>query len=419
MMWSILLFLLGICAGGFVNLAIYRFAWNRRWISPWSGSPTDVDPRNWLDRLPIVGWLRLRRETEYHGRGFWIRPLLLECSIGFATVWFYDAAYGGLLYPNWLPLPGSEVLHGQINPHLVLFGVLIACTFVDFDEKTIPDELTVPGTLFALIYLSLMPSGLLPDALIAFRQPIQSTPLWLSPHGALWPSLEAGTITGLLAAMAAWGTWGFALLHKTCTLRKGLFKGVTYMLVSSYRRGSWIWMLPVFMVGCLFITIAWWRGGDFWLATLTSLAGIVFGGGMIWLVRVVGTVALQQEAMGFGDVTLMAMIGALLGWQSTVIIFFLAPAAAVLIAVAQYLTTVKHQIAFGPYLALAAVGLVCGWSQVWFVYVRHYFALGWLLPTVTVLSLFGMGAMLWVWRLLRDTIWPIQEYAVATRSDTE
>ena len=41
------------------------------------------------------------------------------------------------------------------------------------------------------------------------------------------------------------------------------------------------------------------------------------------VVRVLGSQVLRREAMGFGDVTLMAMIGAFLGWQAAVLTFFL------------------------------------------------------------------------------------------------
>ena len=52
-----------------------------------------------------------------------------------------------------------------------------------------------------------------------------------------------------------------------------------------------------------------------------SAAGLTLGRSGSWSVLVL----LRREAMGFGDVTLMAMIGAFLGWQAAVLTFFLAP----------------------------------------------------------------------------------------------
>jgi hypothetical protein len=63
-------FVLGTCVGGAVNLAIYRLAWHPRPISPWSWPDPSAPPRRIWDRLPIVGWLGLRREASLHGAGF-------------------------------------------------------------------------------------------------------------------------------------------------------------------------------------------------------------------------------------------------------------------------------------------------------------------------------------------------------------
>lgn len=410
------LIILGAFAGSLVNWATYELAWDRRWISPWSRVPPDVAPRRWFDCLPIIGWWRLRREFKHHGRGFWIRPMFLEIFTGVAFGWYFTQAADGLLYPDWLPVASTAAVHAQIIGHLTLFCFLLACTTIDLDEQTIPDELTVPGTLAALIYVSLVPSALLPNVEFTGAQAPLATSLWLVEPSRLWPSLRAGTITGLLCATFAWAAWTFALLHKTCTLRHGWNKAVRYMIVSIFRRRSWLWMGPTFVVGAAVIGFNWWRGGDYWLATLTSLGGMIFGGGMVWIVRAAGTWALRQEAMGFGDVTLMAMLGALLGWQATIIIFFLAPVAALIIAVAQLFYNGRHALAFGPYLALATVLLVVGWSQIWFHDVRHYFELGWLLPSITLVSVVGMGLLLWIWRTVRDALWHVSARAGETAS---
>ena len=59
----------------------------------------------------------------------------------------------------------------------------------------------------------------------------------------------------------------------------------------------------------------------FWVGVL----GLVVGVGLTQFVRKSAGFVLRREAMGFGDVTLMGMIGAFLGWQAAVLTFFLAP----------------------------------------------------------------------------------------------
>jgi len=114
-------------------------------------------------------------------------------------------------------------------------------------------------------------------------------------------------------------------------------------------------------------------------------------------VRIVAGVAMGQEAMGFGDVTLMAMIGAFLGWQAAVAAFFLAPLAAIAIVLVQFLITRQSAVPFGPYLCLGAVLAVLGWDQVWNRSLSSYAELGGLVVIVLVVALVAMAAMLSIW----------------------
>jgi hypothetical protein len=90
----------------------------------------------------------------------------------------------------------------------------------------------------------------------------------------------------------------------------------------------------------------------------------------------------------------MAMIGVFLGWQSTLIVFFLAPFAALLIGLIQLMTVRRTDIAFGPYLALASVLLVIAWEPVWELRARNFFQLGWFIPLLVGCCLLLMGLLL-------------------------
>src|SRR5690606_31814545 len=126
---------------------------------------------------------------------------------------------------------------------------------------------------------------------------------------------------------------------------------------------------------CLFLAgptvgaiIGWVVAGDVITpdshAALRVLAGVLLGyligGGIVWAMRVFGTLTFGREAMGLGDVHLMAAVGAAIGWLDTTLAFFVAPffgitAYVVMVALAK----VPHSATrMNPYRAYLAGGSV-------------------------------------------------------------
>jgi leader peptidase (prepilin peptidase)/N-methyltransferase len=87
--------------------------------------------------------------------------------------------------------------------------------------------------------------------------------------------------------------------------------------------------------------------------------------------------------MGFGDVMLVAMIGSFLGWQASLIVFFLAPACAMVVVLISLCFHRTREIPYGPYLALGTLLLLFGWQSIWPI-AEPIFGLGPLLPFVGV-----------------------------------
>ncbi len=103
-----------------------------------------------------------------------------------------------------------------------------------------------------------------------------------------------------------------------------------------------------------------------WYPVVDSFLGILIGGGIIFLIGYLFDLVYfkmlkkppiqgETESMGGGDVKLLAMIGAFLGWKSALITFFLAPFLGIAVGLVNLLAKKDHTIPYGPFLSLAAI----------------------------------------------------------------
>jgi leader peptidase (prepilin peptidase)/N-methyltransferase len=89
-----------------------------------------------------------------------------------------------------------------------------------------------------------------------------------------------------------------------------------------------------------------------------SLIGLVLGGGSLWLLSEAYFRLRHEEGMGFGDVKMLAMIGAFLGWKLMLLTLVLSSflgSAVGLVVILSNRGGLKYALPFGTFLAIAAV----------------------------------------------------------------
>ena len=107
------------------------------------------------------------------------------------------------------------------------------------------------------------------------------------------------------------------------------------------------------------------------LSVFGSVLGALVGGGSLWLVREAYYRLRHVEGMGLGDVKMMLMVGAFLGWQLTILTIFIGSVLGSLVGVLLILRggSMKMQIPFGVFLGPAAIIALFVGQQfiVWYV----------------------------------------------------
>jgi len=114
-----------------------------------------------------------------------------------------------------------------------------------------------------------------------------------------------------------------------------------------------------------------------WLAPglQASLAGAALGAAIPWSIRWVWFKAKGVEAMGLGDVKMLAMIGAFLGWQQVWLVLLLSSLAGAAVGILLTATgrrSMQSRLPFGTFLAMAAIGASLGGDRLLDWYLALY-----------------------------------------------
>jgi leader peptidase (prepilin peptidase)/N-methyltransferase len=368
----VFLFLYGAVLGSFLTVCVHRFPKHE---SPFAAWKSLVNPlSSYCDRcgtqlpakdnVPILGWLWLRGRCRFCKRGIPGKYPLIELANGLLFVLVYvmevplgrfapitDSCLTTSLSPastaNWMGLSGVAMVNWRVAFHLVLVEALLVASLIDWDLMIIPDSVTLPPMLLAVAVMTLFGK------------------FWLVPVWIQDPSLLRSVIA--------------------------FFTGVWKPISSSASVPPWIGEHPNLH------------------GLAASLAGWFIGGGLIWGIRLIGHAALRREAMGFGDVVLMAMVGAFLGWQPTVVAIFLGAFLSIPLILSTRLFAWNREIPFGPFLSIGTLVTLVGWKWIW-PRVELYFSLGVLLPVVAALFAIGLFALLVLIRIIKRSLgWSLYE----------
>jgi leader peptidase (prepilin peptidase)/N-methyltransferase len=363
-------FAFGACVGSFVNVVVHRLPLGMSVIRPPSRCPTcGVRLRFFRENVPILGWLMVRGRCRACGERVSPQYMLVELFVALLFLGLYVVMF--VVPPGtpwWSEIGGqwwriNTIAHGW--PAFValtfMFAALVAMTLIDARTFFIPFEIPLFATVTAFIAHAVL--GLAGKV-------VGTTALWMIPGTSWCVALAAfGAITGIVLSMTL--IWTGRMKPSFADYDDYVKEGETFADYPHARREMLreiAFLLPCLVLGAAGFTIGS-RLASVPPVVVQSLGGSVLGflagGGIVWAVRIIFTLIVGREAMGLGDVHLLAAVGAVLGWRDPLWIFFVAPFSGLLWAaaskgLARMLRTGRRELPYGPHLAVATLLVVLG-----------------------------------------------------------
>ena len=163
----------------------------------------------------------------------------------------------------------------------------------------------------------------------------------------MYPIIEGLTGLMFLGAYVLYGP-GLALMAR---LIFGCAMIVLFVIDLQHKILPNVITLPGVVIGLLFSEVA----GPGWK---DSLIGLAAGGGVLWGIAEVYYRVRKEEGLGMGDVKMLAMIGAFLGWKLMLLTLVLGSFSATIVGVGVLVAkkeSLKYALPFGTFLAAGAL----------------------------------------------------------------
>lgn len=385
--WIIFLFAIGACVGSFLNVVIYRLPRGESIAFPGSHCPSCGRAIHWYDNVPLVSWLVLRAKCRQCKAPISPRYILVELLTAVLVAGLYVCYYvlrlregAGEFMDTW----------PMFTAYAALLCGLLACSAIDIEHWIVPLEVCWLLSALGLVVFAVWPHPWMP----AISQPAEAMALaaaiglaisiLLQHYGILQPSFldaqdkpplkevppekqshAADSKKGKKPAKPAVSvaiTAEHGVNPRLEVLRELLFLApaiglavIAYFLVTQVQpiRLRWLWLTDATSTGPLAGAFARHFNG-----LMAALMGYLIGGLIVWAVRILGTLGFGKEAMGLGDVHLMAAVGAVTGWVVPTLAFFVAPFFGLLWALYLWLRRNQRELPYGPWLAAGTVAVM-------------------------------------------------------------
>lgn len=343
-------FALGASVGSFVNVVAGRWPLGQDFVAPASRCTTCGRSLSWWENIPILSWIALRGRCRTCGVWIGAGHVWIELGVGLLFALTVVMLYGGLLPGEteltWWSRLGAWGTAPMLLAVLTLWGCLIAASLIDAATGYIP--LGITSLALAVALVAAVVQGAMTDLSVPAGWPTGTL-------AAAWQVAGLGGLVGTAVACALlWAGWlprSFASIEPDRELSPGEAR-------REVLRETPFILLPLAgsVVAVLLVRAEPLPGP---LGSLgTASVGLLVGGGSIWVTRILGTLGFGREAMGLGDVHLMAAAGAVIGWRDALLAYLIAPFVAlgwiaVRGAIARMQGGQARELPYGPHLALA------------------------------------------------------------------